>query len=168
MWARLASRSRRWIEGTRVFYVIVCVCVFARVRAQPYTRVSAFALTPLPSRSALIPAYVNSRVTFAVISYDVYGNRYTLEGLDFIVIVRKGPYARVWDAVSQCDGRYHVSGDFPFKGQYSIEVTSPSLDVHALGSPFLVRCPLSCCVCCVVLCGLSASAPVPHTPVCCR
>jgi hypothetical protein len=79
-----------------------------------------------------------------------------LEGLDFIVIVRKvincsalttrracdvfpqGSFARAWDIVSQCDGRFMVSGEFPFKGQFSVEVTTPDLQTHALGSPFLV------------------------------
>lgn len=50
----------------------------------------------------------------------------------------QGSFARVWEIESQCDGRFHVSGEFPFKGQYSVEVTSPDLKSHALGSPFLV------------------------------
>ncbi len=32
---------------------------------------------------------MNRRATFQVTSYDIYSNRYTLEGLDFIVIIRK-------------------------------------------------------------------------------
>jgi hypothetical protein len=39
--------------------------------------------------STLVPAYVNRRLTFQVTSYDIYSNRYTLEGMDFIVIIRK-------------------------------------------------------------------------------
>lgn len=62
-----------------------------------------------------------------------------------VTLPLQGTYARVWDVTSQCDGRFLVSGDFPFRGQYTVDVTTPTLETHALGSPFLVRVTSAAC-----------------------
>ena len=104
--------------------------------------------------SPLFPSYINRRATFQVTSSDIYGNRHTLEGLDFIVIVRKvnpeSKYRRInqrkfnADAPSFRRGPSRACGTLKasatagfsspeyFPSKASIQSTSPLLILHTM------------------------------------